>query len=66
MCDELFVSARFFNRFRTVRFMSRGKAEVIYGHRNLWAYVAMREGMDYSITRVNDWLSGFLARIRQP
>lgn len=34
---------------------SRGRAEVIYGHPDLWAYVAMRTSMDHGITHAFDW-----------
>jgi len=63
--DNVFCSGAIYQQISVgCEFKSRGRAEVIYGHPNLWAYVAMRTSMDHGITRAADWSDRALACIR--
>lgn len=65
MVDNVFCSGAIYQQISVgCEFKSRGRAEVIYGHPNLWAYVAMRTSMDHGITRAADWSDRALACIR--
>lgn len=65
MVDDVFCSGAIYQQISVgCEFKSRGRAEVIYGHPNLWAYVAMRTSMDHGITRAADWSDRALACIR--